>query len=369
VRGLFPDDFTGRERLREVFRLQSAMTEEEEYWTSLLAIIELVRSGTVTFVDPGSTKYVDACLQAYADSGCRVITGMCVTDTASDLALPMFETAEAVRRTQAFVEMYDGRLDGRLRAWAMPFSSETCSDELLSGLKRVTDERGTWLTIHHVGGTTLHLAEIGTLGENVLLAHAPGIDDAEVEAIARSGASVVMCPSTTLKEASGLGTRRLPELMARGVAVALGADSANSSNYLDAVRMMNAATLGFKDGRRDVRVCSAEQVFEMATVVGARALGLSAKIGSIEVGKNADLVLFDARRAEWRALLDPVNNLVYAADGHSVRTVVADGRVVVDEGRVVFADEANVVDRVQEIGEGLLARTGTRINRGRWPVV
>jgi cytosine/adenosine deaminase-related metal-dependent hydrolase len=107
----------------------------------------------------------------------------------------------------------------------------------------------------------------------------------------------------------------------------------------------------------------------MATVVGARALGLSAKIGSIEVGKNADLVLFDARRAEWRALLDPVNNLVYAADGHSVRTVVADGRVVVDEGRVVFADEANVVDRVQEIGEGLLARTGTRINRGRWPVV
>jgi cytosine/adenosine deaminase-related metal-dependent hydrolase len=250
----------------------------------------------------------------------------------------------------------------------MPFSIETCSDELLSGLKGVADEQRTWMTLHHVGGTTLHLKELGVLGGNVLLAHAPDIDDDEVEAIAHSGASVVMCPSTSLKEASGLGTRKLPELMARGVAVGLGADSANSSNCLDAVRVMNAAALGFKDARRDVRVCSAEQVLEMATLVGARALGLAEDIGSIEVGKKADLVLFDARRAEWRALLDPVNNLVYSADGRSVRTVIADGRVVVDDGRVVFADEGRVVDRVQEIGEALLARTGTQINRGRWPV-
>jgi cytosine/adenosine deaminase-related metal-dependent hydrolase len=148
----------------------------------------------------------------------------------------------------------------------------------------------------------------------------------------------------------------------------LGVDSANSSNYLDAVRMMNAAALGFKDGRMDVQMVPAEQALEMATLVGAGALGLGSEIGSIEVGKKADLVLFDGRRAEWRALLDPVNNLVYSADGRSVRMVVADGRVVVDEGRVLFADEAVVADRVQELGEALLARTGTRVNRGRWPI-
>src|SRR4051812_8719990 len=96
VRGLFPDDMVGRERLREVFRLQSAMTEEEEYWTSLLAISELVRSGTVAFVDPGSTKFVDACLQAYSDSGCRVVTGACVVDQESDLALPCYATEDAL---------------------------------------------------------------------------------------------------------------------------------------------------------------------------------------------------------------------------------------------------------------------------------
>src|SRR5437868_4683673 len=113
VRGQFPDDFVGRERLREVFRLQAAMTEEEEYWTSLLAIIELVHSGTLTFVDPGSTKYVDACLQAYADSRCRVITGTCVTDVAADLGLPCFSTQEAVQRTRDFIGTFDGKLDGR----------------------------------------------------------------------------------------------------------------------------------------------------------------------------------------------------------------------------------------------------------------
>jgi 5-methylthioadenosine/S-adenosylhomocysteine deaminase len=376
VRGLFPDDVVGRPRLREVFRLQSAMTEEEEYWTSLLAVIELMRSGTVTFVDPGSTRFVDSCLQVYADAGCRVVTGTSLIDRPSDLSLPTYSTEESLARTEAFIRTYDQRFDWRVRAWAMPFSTETCSAELLSGAVRLANEHGTGATIHHSGGgliqgqrPTEYLERIGALGPNVLLAHANDIDDVEVEVIARSGASVVMCPSTTLKEGSGLGRRKLPELLEAGVHVSLGADSANSSNYLDAVRMMNAAALGFKDGRLDVKLVPAEQAVEMATVVGALALGMGAEIGSIEVGKKADLVLFDTRRAEWRTLLDPLNNLVYSADGRSVRLVVADGRIVVDDGRVLFADEAAVADRVQELGEALLARTGTQVNRGRWPVV
>jgi 5-methylthioadenosine/S-adenosylhomocysteine deaminase len=369
VRGLFPDDLVGRERLRMVFQLQNAMGEEAEYWTSLLAIIELMKSGTVTFVDPGSTKFVDACMQAYADSGCRVITGECVTDLQMDLELPVHSVEEGLRRTAAFIRKYDGQLEGRVRAWAMPFSADTCSMELLSGCKRVVDEHGTWLTLHHTGGSTAQLQTAGVLGPNVLLAHAPGIDDAEVDIIARSGSKVVMCPSTTLKEGSGLGGRKLPELLELGVAVGLGADSANSSNYLDGVRMVNAAALGFKDGRRDVRWVPAEQAVEMATLLGARSVGLDREIGSIEVGKKADLVLFETRRAEWRSLFDPVNNLVYAADGRSVRSVVADGRLVVHEGRVLFADEAAVAEKVQALGEELLKTTGTPVNRGRWPLV
>jgi 5-methylthioadenosine/S-adenosylhomocysteine deaminase len=369
VRGNFPDDFVGRERLHEVFRLQSEMSEQEEYATSLLAIVELMKSGTVTFVDPGSTKYVDACLQAYADAGCRIVTGLSLIDRPSDLRLPCFSTDEALQRTRDFVQRFDGALNGRVRAWTMPFSPDTCSPELLSGAKRIADELQTRMTVHHSGGWTQTLHDAGALGPNVLLAHASGIDDAEVQLIAVAGASVVVCPSTTQKEGGGLGSRKVPELLAHGVAVGLGCDSANSSNFLDAVRAMHAMAVGMKDGRRDARVLSAEQALEMATIDGARTIGMADEIGSIEVGKKADLVLFDTRRAEWRALRDPINNLVYAADGRSVRTVIADGRVVVEEGRVLFADEAALCEQVQRMGKDLLARTGARINRGRWPIV
>jgi cytosine/adenosine deaminase-related metal-dependent hydrolase len=251
----------------------------------------------------------------------------------------------------------------------MPFSTDTASPELLAGAKRLADTYGTGLTLHHAGGATLYLEEIGALGPNVLLAHAPGINDAEVACIARSGASVVICPSTTLKEASGIGERKLPELLEAGVNVALGSDSANSSNYLDPLRAMNLAAVGVKDARHDVRLVPAEQALEMATLFGARALGLGDQIGSIEVGKKADLVVFDTRRAEWSAIFDPVNNLVYSADGRSVRTVIADGKIVVDDFRPLFVDEAHIADRVQELGEALLARTQTQVNRGRWPLV
>jgi cytosine/adenosine deaminase-related metal-dependent hydrolase len=315
-------------------------------------------------------------MQVYADAGCRVVTGLSLIDRPSDLALPLYPTEEALARTEAFIKRYDHQVHGRVRAWAMPFSTDASSPELLAGARRLADQYGTGVTIHHSGTPLIdgqrptdYLEAIGALGPNVLLAHADNIDDVEVEVIARTGTSVVVCPSTVLKEASGLGRRKVPELLEHGVAVALGSDSANSSNFLDPVRMMHAAAVGFKDGRLDPRVVPAERALEMATVFGSQALGMGSEIGSIELGKKADLVLFDSRRAEWRALRDPVNNLVYSADGRSVQMVVADGRVVVDAGRVLFADEATVVDRVQELGEALLARTRTPVNHGRWPVV
>src|SRR5207302_7804809 len=127
----FADDVASP--LPQVFKLQGAMTEEEEYLTSLLGIVELVRNGTVCFVDPGSTKFPDACLQAYQDSGIRVILGECVTDRDAPFPLPRFATKEAIARTTSFVEKWHGRLRGRVRAWAMPFSPERWSAALVLG--------------------------------------------------------------------------------------------------------------------------------------------------------------------------------------------------------------------------------------------
>jgi cytosine/adenosine deaminase-related metal-dependent hydrolase len=360
------------------------MTEEEEYQTTLLGLVELLRNGTVCFVDPGSTKFPDACLQAYEDAGIRVILGECVADQEAPFPLPRYPTPEAIDRTAVFIRRWHGRLDGRVRAWAMPFSPETCSADLLRGVKRVADEHGTGLTLHHGSGAetrreylarhglspTEYLESVGALGANVLLAHALGLDDAEIDCLARTGTAVAMCPVMAAKAGRGVHAHgRMPELLAKGVPVALGTDSPNNSNHLDLVRAMNMAAIQYKDARQDLRQIPAEAALEMATLLGARALGLGGELGSIEPGKRADLVLLDTRRPEWQALFNPVNNLVYSADGRSVHTVIVDGRVVVDAYRQSFVDEERLFGRVQEIGERLLARTGVTLPGPRWPVV
>jgi 5-methylthioadenosine/S-adenosylhomocysteine deaminase len=382
VRGIFPDDLGSP--LKHVFALQMAMTEEEEYHTSLLALLELVSNGTVCLLDPGSTKFPDACLQAYEDAGLRVILGEAVTDRDAPFPLPRFATKDAVAKTAAFIDKWNGRIEGRLRAWAMPFSPETCSADLLQAVKRVADERGTGLTLHHGSGPqarrdyqsrgakspTEYLEALGVLDPRTLLAHALGLDEAEIDCVARTGTAITMCPVTAAKGARGVGEHgRMPELLARGVHVALGCDSPNNSNHLDLVRAMNMAAIQYKDARQDMRQIPAETALEMGTRLGAAAVGLGDEIGAIEAGKRADLVLFDTRRPEWQALWNPVSNLIYNTDGRSVHTVVIDGRVVVDGYRQTFVDAARLFSTVQEIGERLQARTGITFPRSRWPVV
>jgi len=381
VRGIFPDEQASP--LLHVFNLQSAMTEEEEYHATLLGLVELVRNGTVCFLDPGSTQFPDACLQAYEDAGVRVVLGEAVTDQDAPWKLPRYPASEAVARTASFVEKWNGRLDGRIRAWAMPFSYETCSAGLLQSLKRVADEHRTGLTLHHNSGTkarqdavarygyspTAYLESIGVLGPNVLLAHCLGLDEAEIDSVARTGTAIAMCPVTAAKGGRGVPEHgRMPEFLARGVKIALGCDSPNNSNHLDMVRTMNMAAIQYKDARQDTRQVPAEAALEMATLHGAQAMGWGDELGSIETGKKADLVCFDTLRPEWQALWNPVNNLVYNADGRSVHTVVIDGRVVVDAYRQSFVDEPRLFARVQEIGERLQARTGVSFPRSRWPM-
>ena len=382
VRGIFPDDV--QNRLRHVFDLQSAMTEEEEYLTTLLGILELLRNGTTCFLDPGTTQFPDACLQAYQDSGIRVVTSQCVTDREAPVKLPRYPADEALAVTEQFVGGWDGRLDGRIRAWAMAFSANTASAELLQGLKRIADERKVGLTLHHSSGEveqrlyrerhgttpTEYLEKLGVLGSNVLLAHCLGVNEAEIDAIARTGTSVTMCPVTAMKEGHGIGANgRMPELLAKGVNVVLGSDSPNSSNHLDPIRAANAAALQYKDARQDTTQIPAETALETITLRGARAFGLADELGSIEAGKKSDLVLFDLQRPEWQTLINPINNLIYNADGRSMHTVIVDGRVVVDGYTQSFVDEDKLYGQVQEIGERLQARTSITFPRSRWPIV
>jgi 5-methylthioadenosine/S-adenosylhomocysteine deaminase len=371
VRGIFLDDLGSP--LPYVFRLQLAMTEEEEYHTTLLGLVELLRNGTVCFVDPGSTKFPDACLQAYEDAGIRVILGECVSDQEAPFPLPRYRTEEALARTASFVRKWDGRLQGRIRAWAMPFSPETCTVDLLRGTKRVADEHGTGLTLHHGSGDAARRASLaqhglrpteyleanGILGPNVLLAHALGLDDVEVGCVARSGAAVTMCPVTAAKGARGVAqSGRMPELLQHGVRIALGSDSPNNSNHLDMVRTMNMAAIQYKDARQDMHQIPAEQALEMATLLGARAVGLGDHLGSIEPGKRADLILVRADAPHLLPGPDPWSTLVYAARGTDVELTMVDGRILVEQGVPVALDGAAIAAEARDCARLLMSRAG-----------
>lgn len=382
TRGIFPDDL-GPDYLPNVFKLQAAIGEREEYSTSLLTIVELLKGGTTCFMDPGSTKYIDACMDAYEQSGCRIITGTHVTDRPNPVNLPVYSTPDAIAVMEDAIRKHDRRLDGRVRAWAMPFDEAYCTDELLIAAKRLADEYGSGLTLHqqnmpadvrrsveNCGMRPIErLDSLGVLGENVLLSHVIGINDADMDAMARTGTKAVMCPSQTLKQGAGI-TRygKLPELLERGVSVGLGTDAPNNSNLMETMRAMYLAAVLYKDARQDLTMIPPETALELATIRGAEAFGLADEIGSVEAGKKADLVLFDTRRPEWRTLFNPVNNLVYNADGRSVHTVIVDGRVVVEAYKPVFVDEWELMQRVQDIGERLLAETGVSFP-SRWQIV
>ena len=382
TRGIFPDDL-GRRYLPYVFSLQQVMTPEEEQATSLLAITELLSYGTTTFLDPGSTKHLDACLGAYEQSGCRIIVGEHVADRDNPLNLPVYGTDEALRRIESTVANYDGRLNGRVRSWAMPFSAEFSSPALLQGAKAIADRYSTGLTLHHSNSPALverslaehgeqptrRLESLGVLGPNVTLSHVLGLDESELDCIARTGTRAVVAPTAALKGGSGMtqGAGTLPEMLARGIPVGLATDAGNNSNLVETMRSMYLVAVLYKDARRDVEAMPAETALELATIGGARALGLDADIGSIEPGKKADLVLFDTRRPEWRTLFHPVNQLVYSADGRSVHTVLVDGRVVVENYRPTFVDVPELIEKVQRTGEAMLKRTGIGFT-SRWPV-
>ena len=389
TRGIFPDSL-GNDYLPNVFRLQGVMTAEEEYLTSLLGITELLKYGTTTFIDPGSTKFLDAGLRAYEQSGCRIMVGAHVTDQPNPVNLPVYETDEAIAIVERTIRDYDGALDGRVRAWAMPFAPSAATPRLLQESKRLADENGVSLTLHFNNSAryvesclrdtgmrpSQYLESLGVLGENVVMSHCIGLDMSEVETLARTGTKVVAVPTAAVKSGYGMTADSssvppgglLPEMLEAGITAGIGTDAGNNSNLVETNRAMYLIAVLYKDARRSTTAITAETALELATISGAKTLGLGDEIGSIEQGKKADLALYDTRRAEWATLFNPVNSLVYNADGRSVHTVLVDGQVVVENHTPLFVDEQALIAEVQAVGESMLSRTGLSFPQP-WPVV
>lgn len=379
-RGLLLDDIRVDRYLPDwLIPLYSVMTPEEEQVAALLACVEMIRTGTTTFCEAGTLFDVAAVAEAVEQTGMRAILGRWSWDLTSGPGRLKQTTAEALKANEDMLATVNGRGNGRIGAWPLLLGFGTCSAELMRGAKALADRHGVgWGMMHFASHPSRKTADtiplgdldaLGVLAPNTKLAHMVYVNDADIRLLARREVKIAHCPTAGLKHIKGIGAHgRFPEMLAAGVCVSLGGDSGNGSNHFDMLRMMYLVATIYKDARLDVGVMSPERALEMATVRGAEALLLDRQIGSIEPGKRADLVLYDLDTPEWRPLLNPLNNLVYAATGASVRTVLIDGRVVLDEGRLTTLDEKAVYERVETLAREQIARAGLRIE-SRWPML
>jgi cytosine/adenosine deaminase-related metal-dependent hydrolase len=365
------------------------VTEEDEELSGLLASMEMVRNGTTCFMEAGTFLFPDAAARAATTVGIRALLGdTVINDDPGSFAMGKDEPradagfiGRAPRNLDEALAALGGQLarnddpDSLVRGHIAVLGLGTASEALLLEAKRRARAAGVVLNMHHAYSVAdteadrrrygkdpvLHFAEIGVLDRWTTLGHANHLTDPEAEALLATGTSLAWAPAASMLWGHG-GARhsRHAELWRRGVNVGLGSDSANWSNSFDLFRQANLAILMARDGHEDREYLYAEDGLRMATRGGARAVGLDAEIGSIEVGKRADLVLHTLDRPELRPTSDMVRNLMLASGSRAIRSVIVDGRVVLDEGRFPHLDERALLDRIDTASHHLWERMGYR---------
>jgi 5-methylthioadenosine/S-adenosylhomocysteine deaminase len=252
--------------------------------------------------------------------------------------------------------------------------------ESLGAVRDLATRLGVGLTMHvaetpfeldtsrrRFGVKDLELLErVGFLGPDVLAIHCVHLDERDLRILRARDVRVSHNPTSNMYLSSGVAP--VPAMLLAGITVGLASDGPASNNTHNMIQTLKLAALLHKVATRDPTIITAERVLEMATIDGARALGLEREIGSLEPGKRADLVCFDRDAPEWRPLLNPLNNLVYAASGSSVRSVMIDGRLVLDEGRITTVDERAIYERVEELAREQVRRAGLTVE-SKWPLL
>ena len=371
-----------------MYPYEAALEGEDVRVSAMLAATELLRHGVTCFVDPGN-YHPEASVEGVMATGIRMIVSRSSFDLTKSVLgiLPerMIETTEiALERAEAVLERYANSGNPRLGASASFRGLNNASDELITGLKKLADRYGTLLQTHACFSYSTHdsslsrtgLAEIerleslGVIDERMLIVHSGWLEPQEVAILARRKPSLACAPSSSLH--NGYGNflfGKLPELMALGVNVAVGSDHA-SSGIVDMAQEIRLACCCYKETRINPRVMPPETGLEMATINGAKAALMSHRIGSIEVGKEADIVLFDTNRPEWQPLINPVSNLVYGATGDSVRDVFVMGEQVVAGGHLTEVDEAKLFAEVPiAIGRFKRHLKFDQMVQLKWPVM
>jgi len=374
---------------KRVWVLQGSYTDEDGRASAALCALEMIKSGTTSMLECMlAERYgFDGVAEVMIQSGMRAAIGKIVMDLPSygqsenQMYPGMVEDGEtSIRNTLIAFDKWNGAADGRIQVW---FGSRTpggVTPELYDHISQLAKERGMGITIHNsevvedqeyahsVGARSAvdFAGKHGLLGPRSVLAHCVWTNEEDWKVLAETGTHVTHNPASNAKTATGIAP--IHGMLLAGVNVAIGCDGGPSNNTYDMIRDLRLVSYVANLREGDPTVVPAESVLEMATLNGAKALGLEDITGSLEVGKRADFIVINMDAPHLTPAWDPVSTIVYAAHGSDVDTVVIDGQLVMQGRKVLTLDEKAILEEANQRYKQVAQRAGLKIG-SRWPMI
>jgi 5-methylthioadenosine/S-adenosylhomocysteine deaminase len=355
------DDLPLMDWLDTITSLEFRHTPETLYASARIGLAEMIKSGTTSIIDMGTLHHQDSIFEAILESGMRAQAGKAMMDLTENLPPLLQETTEdSLKKSIDLMHRWHGKADGRIRYGFAPRWQLWNTTELLQEIKQEADQN-PGVGIHgHAGEieyeveamiaqtgmrNLVYLESIGVVGPNVQMAHCIWLDEDEYQVMAETGTHALHCPCCNTKLGSGIA--KVPEMLAKGINVALGSDGAPSNNNLDMFIEMRLASIIHKY-RLGAEAMPAEDVLRMATMGGAKALGMADQIGSLEEGKTADIIILDdggLYAAPIRGFEedDIVKRLVSSYQSASVQSSIIDGQLVMENRKLLTMDEGEIL--------------------------
>ena len=360
---------------KRIWPMEAAHSVSSLRASARLGIAELIKGGTTCALTMETVNHTEAVFQVVEETGYRATVGKCMMDKGEEVPAPLHEDTEAsIEESLALLEEWHGKADGRIRYCFAPRFAVSCTPELLAKVARLAVERGVMVHTHASENrqecelveqatglrNITYLDSLGLTGSHVALAHCIHVNDDEIAILRRTNTNVVHCPSSNLKLGSGIAP--VKRMMEEGISISLGADGAACNNRLDMFTEMRTAAL-LQKALYGPEVFPAKRALRMATIDGALALGLGDEIGSLEVGKRADVIVvrIDSLHSTPRPP-DLASAIIYSAQSSDVETVIIDGKLVMREGRLMTVDERSVLNEADREAELLRSRAALGSN-------
>src|SRR6201988_5471027 len=357
---------------KRVWPMEAGPSPQSIAASARLGVAELIKGGTTCALTMETVSHTDEVFKVIQETGFRATVGKCMMDKGDEVPTELQEqTDTSIKDSLELLDRWHGQAEGRIRYCFAPRFAVSCTRALLEKVGQLAQERNVMIHTHASENLTecklvedetgmrnvTYLNQLGLTGPHVALAHCVHLSDEEMEILKTSRTNVVHCPSSNLKLGSGIA--RINELLLRGVSVSLGADGAACNNRLDMFTEMRTAAL-LQKALHGPEVIPANRALRMATIDGAKALGLDAEVGSIEVGKRADLAIIRLDQLHSTPVEDVVSAVVYSAQPNDVDTVLIDGEFVLRERKLLTIDEKETLSSARSEGEKLRSAADLR---------